>query len=77
MEQKLGRILDPGNETIDHIDGDFTNNSFDNLRIIPRGQHARDDAEQALVFDFKCKLCQKKDHSVQGVALENMGATCD
>ena len=35
LEQKLGRpLLDT--ETVDHIDGDFTNDSFENLRVLSR-----------------------------------------
>ena len=39
LEQKIGRkLLD--HETCDHIDGDFTNNSLDNLQVLSRGDNA-------------------------------------
>lgn len=39
MEQYLGRKLSY-DETVDHIDNDFTNDDFDNLQIITRSQNA-------------------------------------
>jgi hypothetical protein len=35
MEQKLGRELDPDLETVDHVDGNFLNNSTENFQILP------------------------------------------
>ena len=40
LEQKLGRPLLP-DETCDHIDGDFTNNSLDNLQVLSRIDNIR------------------------------------
>ena len=40
MEQHLGRELSK-EETIDHIDHDFTNNSIENLQILTRQDNAR------------------------------------
>ena len=39
LEKKLGRPLLP-EETVDHIDGDHTNDSFDNLRVLSRSENA-------------------------------------
>lgn len=39
LECKIGRRL-VGNETVDHIDGDVTNNDVDNLQILTRSQNA-------------------------------------
>jgi len=39
LEQKIGRKL-LNHETCDHIDGDFTNNSLDNLQVLSRGDNA-------------------------------------
>jgi len=58
VEQKFGRQLDPMTETIDHIDTDFTNNSIDNLRIIPRSQHASEDAKRRKFPEVKCIWCE-------------------
>lgn len=46
LEQKLGRELLP-NETCDHIDNDFTNNSLDNLQVLTREENARKGADIA------------------------------
>ncbi len=43
VEFALGRELDPDNETVDHIDDDFTNNAWANLRIVGRSKHIRED----------------------------------
>ena len=40
MEQKLGRRLDPDLETVDHKDGNFLNNAFDNLQLLTRVENA-------------------------------------
>lgn len=60
LEQKLGRVLLP-DETCDHIDGDFTNNSLDNLQVLSRGDNAAKamalrPAEKAY---FVCPECHK------------------
>ena len=39
LEEKLGRALLP-EETVDHIDGDHTNDSLDNLRVLTRAENA-------------------------------------
>ena len=39
LEQKIGRALLP-HETCDHIDGDFTNNSLDNLQVLSRQENS-------------------------------------
>lgn len=57
VEALLGRILHPANETIDHINGDFHNNSWENLRIIDYPTHAKQDKsrqEKALVYCIWC-----------------------
>lgn len=60
MEQQLGRELDPDKETIDHIDGDFTNNNFSNLRVIPRSQHISEDRSRAKMVELPCVECNTK-----------------
>lgn len=60
MEQHIGRELDPVKETIDHIDGDFTNDDLDNLRIIDRSTHAKEDAKYAKLITITCVWCGKK-----------------
>lgn len=58
LEQKLGRKLLP-NETCDHIDGDFSNNSLENLQVLSRADNVRKHAalkpEEFGVFT--CPIC--------------------
>lgn len=60
MEQKLGRELHPREETIDHIDRDFTNDDFDNLRIVPMSKHTKEDHVRVKMVRIVCVLCGKK-----------------
>ena len=57
MEAHLGRVLDPNNETVDHIDRDVTNNRIDNLRIISRKDHAALDALRVKDIEQICCDC--------------------
>jgi hypothetical protein len=58
LEQKLGREL-LSHETCDHIDGDYTNDSLDNLQVLSRA----DNAAKAMVIRpaemgyFVCPEC--------------------
>lgn len=58
MEIKLGRELDPKKETIDHIDGNFLNNDFKNLRILPIEQHVSEDTVQYKSLKCICLWCK-------------------
>lgn len=57
MEQHLGRILDDNLETVDHIDRDYTNDSLDNLRVISRAQHAKEDNRRVKDIKIVCIWC--------------------
>ena len=59
MEQKLGRELG-SDETVDHIDGDKTNDNIENLQILGRVEHAKKDAKRALPVEIVCVLCGAK-----------------
>jgi endogenous inhibitor of DNA gyrase (YacG/DUF329 family) len=59
MEKHLGRELDPNLETIDHIDRDFTNNSLENLRVIPRSKHSCEDQKRVKLLTGNCLMCSK------------------
>ena len=56
MEQKLGRPLKP-NETVDHKDGDFTNDAPDNLRIKTRSENAKLGVKRNKPQIFNCPTC--------------------
>jgi len=57
MELKLGRRLDKDLETVDHIDGDLTNNDINNLEILTRRKHAKKDAWYAKEIKCNCPYC--------------------
>jgi len=58
MEVRLGRELDPDEETVDHIDRDFTNNEWWNLRVIERPRHTKEDAKRRKPAEFTCMICE-------------------
>lgn len=58
MEQKLGRKL-TNDETVDHKDGDITNDSPDNLRIKSRVENAKLGAKRLKTQSFNCPTCGK------------------
>lgn len=59
MEQYLGRLL-KSDETVDHVDGDFTNNNLDNLQVLSRKEHCKLDAKRNKEQWFLCGVCGKK-----------------
>lgn len=58
MEIKLGRLLE-SYETVDHIDGDRTNDDYSNLQILTRSENAK---KSAFVVSgtFPCCWCGKE-----------------
>lgn len=44
-------------ETVDHLDRDFTNDVLNNLKIKPRPIHASEDARRVHVEDVACPIC--------------------
>lgn len=74
LEQKIGRkLLD--HETCDHIDGDFTNNSLDNLQVLSRG----DNAAKAMALKSQeqvycvCPECNKSFYVLMKQVRSNQG----
>lgn len=59
LQEYLGRFIE-GPETVDHIDGDATNNSINNLQILDRTAHANLDAVRVDEIEFVCGVCNKK-----------------
>lgn len=72
MEIKLGRYLLP-NETVDHKDRDFTNDSIDNLRVINNVQHGKEDSLLRKEATFICQICSKS-FTVSGKKLHDLNA---
>jgi len=56
MEQHLGRYL-AEDETVDHIDRDFTNDSIENFRILTRSEHSSADTVRVKEQAFECGIC--------------------
>lgn len=56
MEQHLKRYL-TADETVDHIDGDFTNNELSNLRVVNREEHCRSHISKREVITKICVIC--------------------
>lgn len=60
MEQHLGRQLDPDAETVDHINRNKDDNDLNNLRLVPRNEHSRDDTRRVKLVKSKCSMCDKE-----------------
>ena len=58
VESNIEERLSP-NETIDHDNRDFTDNSEDNLKIRDRSDHAQHDATHVLILSTTCVECGK------------------
>ena len=56
LEAHLGRILTSG-ETVDHIDGDKTNDTIENLRVLSLSANAADSAIRLNPQIFECPTC--------------------
>lgn len=59
MENHLGRALLP-NETVDHWDTNPDNNNIDNLKVIDRTEHSRQDTRRVEMIKLKCPECGKE-----------------
>lgn len=69
MECKLNRKL-YNYETVHHIDGNPLNNSFDNLKILFRSEHAKLHAKRNDDIIVKCYYCGKE-FKIKGNTLHN------
>lgn len=58
MQFYLGRVLHE-DETVDHIDRDYTNNSINNLQILKRSEHIGLDCKRVLDIEKVCPVCNK------------------
>jgi hypothetical protein len=62
IQQVIGREL-TDLETVDHIDGDFTNNDLNNLQILTRSANASkafdDHDKRKKYIELQCTFCQK------------------
>ena len=58
MECHLGRFLQE-DEQIDHIDGNPLNNDLNNLQILKRGIHQKNDVLRNRDIEVRCTYCNK------------------
>lgn len=58
-ELHLNRFL-KNNETVDHINNDFLDNSLSNLRIMLRRDHSKEDSKILIPVKFNCLYCEKE-----------------
>ncbi|WEU69430.1 hypothetical protein TY_10 [Pseudomonas phage vB_PaeM_Ty] len=56
MSVQLGRLVDK-NEEVDHIDGDRTNDSIENLQVIPKQEHRKKTAKEREPRKFIITTC--------------------
>jgi hypothetical protein len=59
MEKFLGRKL-KGDETVDHINNDFTDDRIENLQILSRADNIRKSTPKRKIFVFICPVCGKE-----------------
>lgn len=59
MEVYLGRYLED-NETVDHIDGNFLNNNINNLQVLDKQEHCRQDVLRNKDVIVNCEYCGKE-----------------
>ena len=59
LEQQFGRRLDPNLETVDHINGDKTDDRIENLQVLSRVAHAAKDHVLSVMGTFQCPICGK------------------
>jgi len=59
VENYLGRYLTE-DETVDHIDGNFSNNELSNLRVVPRSIHCKSHTSSRVKTSKVCVICGKE-----------------
>ena len=59
MQIGLNRSLDSDKETVDHFDGTKENDDIQNLRILPREEHSRQDTRRTNLIELECPICKK------------------
>lgn len=82
-EIRLNRYLN-FNETVDHIDGNFNNNYPNNIQILNRKIHSKQDARKLQKQEFICPRCgikfelesSKLSHAIQNRKKGRTGPFC-
>jgi hypothetical protein len=60
MEEWYGKELDADEHTVDHINGDKTDDRIENYRLIDRKTHSTMDTRRVKLIELTCDLCEKK-----------------
>ena len=69
MEVHLDRYLTE-NETVDHIDGNPLNNDINNLRVLDRREHCRNDVYRNVDVTVNCTYCGRE-FTIPGSKMHN------
>lgn len=75
VEVHLNRYLNP-DETVDHIDGDFSNNALSNLRVVPRSLHSRSHTSCREEHIKYCVICGKEFNTSDAWRITCSSAVC-
>jgi len=59
LSQHLGKPLDE-NLTVDHINGDKTDDRVENYQLLPRSEHSALDTKRVKLVNLTCPMCGKK-----------------
>ena len=64
VECALNRYLSK-DETVDHINGDFTDNRLENLRVVARSIHCKSHITKRRYLKYTCNICGKEFYTTQ------------
>jgi hypothetical protein len=59
IEEYHLKELDPNEHTVDHISKDINDNRIENLRVVNRSEHSRQDTRRVKLIELTCDLCNK------------------
>ena len=59
VEKDIGKLL-AADDTVHHINGDYTDNDISNLEVVNKVEHAINDAGRYSSIEFDCPICDKR-----------------
>lgn len=72
MEQHLGRKLEEW-ETVDHINGDSSDDRIENFQLLTRSENVRKSARPTPMYTFICPVCKKETSKRLSQVVANQG----